>query len=153
MRTRRQRMAGFTIAEVMVVVGIVAILAAIAAPNMAGMIRVQRIKTAAFDVFSSLVFARSEAIKRNVTVTITPTSGDWAKGWTITDANNTVLREQSGWENLVATGPAAVAFSGTGRLSGAASQIALSATSVDASKYRCVTLDLSGRATTKEGSC
>jgi type IV fimbrial biogenesis protein FimT len=155
MRARKPRRlaAGFTLTEILVVILILGILAAIGTPYMGGMIRVQRLKTAAFDVFSSLTFARSEAIKRNTTVTLTPTGGDWAKGWRISDANDKTLREQGGWETIVASGPATVSFSGTGRLAAAVTPIGLKAKGVDDSAYRCITLDLSGRATSKEGAC
>jgi type IV fimbrial biogenesis protein FimT len=148
----RRRSRGFTVTEMLIVVAIMAILAAIAAPYMGDMIRRQRIKTAAFDVFASLAFARSEAIKRNTPVTITPTGGNWAEGWRIVDSNNNVLREQSGWASLQATGPATVVFAGSGRSTALAS-ISLSSTGIDAGSYRCVKLDLSGRAVSKEGAC
>ena len=154
----RGRLRGFTLIEMMVVIGIVAILAAIAAPNMGAMIKRQRIKTAAFDVFASLTYARSEAIKRNTTVTITPTSNNWANGWQITDGNNNVLRDQKGWDNLTLTGPNTVAFAGTGRLAaGSGTPFSLTGgaygAAVTSYDYRCVTLDLSGRAVSKEGAC
>lgn len=149
---RHQR--GFNIVEVMVVVAILAVLAAIAAPNMGAMIRTQRIKTAAFDVFSSLTFARSEAIKRNTSVTLTPASAaDWSKGWEIVDANGNLLRKQSGWDAIEATGPAQVRFLASGRLSAAVGNIALTAADVQEGAKRCVTIDFSGRAVTKEGAC
>ena len=154
----RRRLRGFTLIEMMVVIGIVAILAAVAAPNMGAMIKRQRIKTAAFDVFASLTFARSEAIKRNTTVTITPDASGWSKGWQITDSNENVLRDQKGWDNLSIAGPTKVSFSGAGRLSaGAGVPFALSGgsygASVAATDLRCVMLDLSGRAVSKEGAC
>jgi type IV fimbrial biogenesis protein FimT len=148
-------MRGFTLIEMMVVIGIVAILGAIAAPNLSAMVKRQRIKTAAFDVFASLTYARSEAIKRNTTVTITPVSaGNWAKGWQIKDGNNNVLRDQKGWDNLTMTGPATVAFGGTGRLSaGSGTPFGLTGDDSYVVSSRCVTLDLSGRAVSKEGAC
>ncbi len=153
----RGRMRGFTLVEMMVVIGIVAILAAIAAPNLGTMVKRQRIKTAAFDVFASLTFARSEAIKRNNTVTVTPLGG-WASGWRVTDANGNVLREQAAYTNLAIAGPNTVSFASSGRLAaGAGTPFALtggaSGGSVATSDYRCVMLDLSGRAVSKEGAC
>jgi len=148
----RRRLAGFTIIEMMIVVAIMGILAAIAAPYMGDMIRRQRIKTAAFDVFSSMAFARSVAIKRNTTVTITPAAGNWAQGWRIVDSNNNLLREQSAWESLTASGPASVVFDSAGR-SAALASISLSASGVAVGSYRCVKLDRSGRAVSKEGAC
>lgn len=143
------RMRGFTATEILVVVAIVGIITAIAAPNMAQMIRNQRVKTASFDVFASFTFARSEAVKRNIAVTITPNSAaDWTQGWRITDANGTLLKEESDRKHssaaeLAMAGPASVTFARNGRLGDAvAPQVNLSAYG---GVTRCVTVDLSGR--------
>lgn len=71
--------------ELMVVVVIMAVLASLAAPSFRTFIISQRLKTASFDLYSSLLFARSEAVKRpNGTVQITPTDvTNWASGWTV----------------------------------------------------------------------
>jgi type IV fimbrial biogenesis protein FimT len=160
-----RRSAGFTITEMLVVVAIMGILAAIATPYMGDMIRRQRIKTASFDVFSSLAFARSEAIKRNTTVTLTPTNpADWAFGWRVQDANGNVLRDQAGWGGFTTTGaaatptinilgPATVTFGSSGRLAAAAAPFALTSASLTSDHFRCVRIDLSGRAVSKEGAC
>ena len=148
---RSRRQAGFSVTELMVVVAILGLLAALAAPNMGAMIRTQRLKTASFDIFSSLAYARSEAIKRNTSVTLTPVnSADWAKGWRITDSNGTMLRDQSGWETVTASGPAVVTFFNSGRPNTAGN---IEITAYGISQVRCVKLDLSGRAVTKEGAC
>jgi len=151
--TPKSRTGGFSLPEVMVVVAIMALLAAMAAPSMSTMIKRQRIKTAAFDVFSSMAFSRSEAVKRNTSVTLTPTNSDWAQGWSIADANGNVLRNQSGWDTITVTGPATVTFLSSGRVASNATPFQLAASGVETEAKRCVTLDLSGRAVSKEGIC
>ena len=145
-------MRGFTLAEVLIVLTILGVLAAIAAPNMINMVRTQRIKTASFDVFSSLNMARSEAIKRNRQVIVTPTGGNWAKGWQVTDANG-VIKDQAGWDDLTLTGPDEVRFTSSGRLNGPTANFSLVGLDVPTNKNRCITLDPSGRSVSKEGAC
>lgn len=145
---------GFTMVEMLVVLAILAVLAAIAAPNMGAMIRTQRVKTASFDVFSGLVLARSEALKRNTSVTVAPVGGSWASGWTVTDSNGNTLRKQSGFTTVSITGPATVVFTGSGRLSGGSSpQFSLTAPDVATENQRCVKVDLSGRPVSSQGAC
>lgn len=151
----RTRASGFTMVELLVVMVIMAILLAVASPSVERMIRVQRVKTASFDVFSSLSLARSEAIKRNVSVTLTPTGGDWAKGWTIADANANVVRQQQALGNGVSlTGPANLTYTGSGRLSAVlATPFVLTGTNVPTAQQRCVKVDLSGRPVSFQGVC
>ena len=153
MRALGRRPRGFTITEIMIVLTIIGILAAIAAPNMRDMVRVQRVKTAAFDLYASLNLARSEAVKRNRNVIMAPVAGDWAKGWQIRDQAGTVVRDQTGWDDLKVDGPIAVTFNGAGRLNGNVAPFSLTHAEIPAIKNRCISLDLSGRAVSKEGAC
>ena len=148
---------GFTLPELLIVVTVLAVLMAAGLPSMAEFVRNQRVKTASFDLFSSLVYARSEAITRNATVKVEPISGSWANGWTVKDASNVVLRELSSVPNvtitLTPTTPAYVEFRGSGRLNAAAMpkfQLSASGSTV---QTRCIKIDLSGRPTTTTAAC
>jgi type IV fimbrial biogenesis protein FimT len=146
-------MRGFTVTELMIVVAILAILTAIAVPGMRSLIQTQRVRTAAFDVYAGLTLARSEAVKRNASVTVTPVGGDWAKGWSAADSNGTVVAKQDAFSQITLDGPATVAFNSLGRLGGAASQFQVSTSELANDKWRCVKLDLSGRPVSSVGAC
>ncbi len=62
---------GFTTLELLVVISILLIMAAIAFPNLSGWARNQRLKGAARDLVSHFQFARLEAIKSGTTVYLT----------------------------------------------------------------------------------
>lgn len=74
---------GFSLVEVMVVIAMVGILAAIAAPSFDGLIRRSRIDAATEAFRTANAYARSEAIKRGVTVSMAATSADWRNGWQV----------------------------------------------------------------------
>ena len=62
---RRIQQQGFTLAEVIMVLAIIGILAAIAIPNFLSWLPNMRLKAAARDLYSSMQKARAEAIKTN----------------------------------------------------------------------------------------
>jgi type IV fimbrial biogenesis protein FimT len=152
MRTAR----GFTLPELLIVITILAVLMAAGLPSLGEFIRNQRVKTTSFDVFSTLVLARNEAITRNTTVTITPVAGAWTKGWNITytdpGGNMIPIRTQDPIPNISIDGPASVVYRGSGRLNGVVDSFELSATGATVTK-RCISIDLSGRAHTKAAAC
>ena len=148
---------GFTLPELLIVVTVMGILLAAGVPSFVEFIRNQRVKTASFDVFSTLVVARSEAITRNTSVTITPSSTtNWANGWRVTYVDGTAtvtLREQAAMPNITITGPASVVYRGSGRLTGgAAPQFQLTASGATVIT-RCINVDLSGRPVSKATAC
>ncbi len=147
-----RRAAGFTLIELMIVVSVAGVLAMAALPSYNQFVRNQRVKTASFEVFSSLVQARSEAITRNASVTMAPAGGGWVNGWTLTDASGTVLRTQEAIPGITLTGPASVIYNGSGRLASASGSFELNATGSSITT-RCITVDLSGRPVTKAAAC
>jgi len=143
---------GFTLIETLVVVTVLGILMAAGLPAFGEFVRNQRVKNASFDLYSTLVQARSEAISRNDRVTVTPATGGWANGWSITDAGGTLIRRQDAMSNLTITGPGSITYYGSGRLSAAVTPLQISATGATVTT-RCVSIDLSGRPVSKAAAC
>lgn len=132
---------GFTLVEMMISVAILVVLVGIAGPYFGQVIRNNRVQTQAQTLFSALVTARSEAVKRNYAVTMCKSangtsctaSGDWDQGWIIfadedndntKDADEDVLRVQellSAGITVRATGTfaATIQFRGDGTVVGA----------------------------------
>lgn len=83
---------GFTAIELMVVVAIIAVLAALAGPSFTPLIERWRVRDAAEALTSSLYLARSEAIKRGGGIAIDATGG-WNTGWKLTHTQNGVTTD------------------------------------------------------------
>jgi type IV fimbrial biogenesis protein FimT len=87
---------GFTLLELMVVLAIAGVLAAIAIPTMSDFMRNSRITAAANDVMAALHFTRSESIKRRQPVTLCTSAN--AQAATPACANSPLL---TGWVSFV----------------------------------------------------
>lgn len=88
MRHPSRRGAGFTLVELMVTIAVLAILLAIGIPAFAPLIASNRLTSATNELVAALQTARTEAIRRNVRVTVCPAaptatacSGAWRDGW------------------------------------------------------------------------
>lgn len=86
---RRSR--GFTLYELMIALVVVAVLAMVAVPNFRGFIGGQELKNVSQSLYMDLTYARSEAVKRNDTVTLRSNNGVWTDGWLVTDGAATSI--------------------------------------------------------------
>jgi type IV fimbrial biogenesis protein FimT len=151
---RRER--GFTLTEALVVLSIAAVLIAIGAPNLSYLIGSINARSATFDLIGDLAMARSEAIKRNATVTVAPiVAGNWAQGWRIS-VGATTLREHTALPNALAVASSAndLQFGPNGRvgLDTATANATWAITSTNATP-RCVVITPTGAARSKVGAC
>jgi type IV fimbrial biogenesis protein FimT len=107
----RTTIKGFTLIELMITLAIAAILLGLAAPSFNDLIKDNRLTTQINALSASLNLARSESIKRSLTVTVckstggTQCGGEWSDGWIVfedsdgtdgnVDANDTIIRVNS----------------------------------------------------------
>jgi type IV fimbrial biogenesis protein FimT len=117
---------GFSIIEMMIVIGVMALLLAIGVPSFQNWLQNLQIRTAAESIVSGLQIAKNEAIRRNVNVTYTMELTG-STNWKINLADNAdgdpPLQARAGEEgstNVSATllpdGAFRVTFSGLGRV-------------------------------------
>lgn len=91
---RTPHSSGFTAIELMVVVAIVAVLAALAGPSFRDLMDGFRVRAATEELTNTIYYARSEAVKRGGFVSVrkncgTGTAEEWQCGWIVfTDAND-----------------------------------------------------------------
>jgi len=151
---QRIQISGFTLIELLVTLSIIGILSVLALPSFSEFVGGQRVKTASFEVFSSLTYARSEAIKRNAEVAVTSASGGWQNGWTVAVVNGSTLNQQTAFTGLTIAGPAgSITYNGSGRLKASVTPFTISSSTGTSVSPRCISIDLSGRPNSKIGNC
>lgn len=151
----RRKVSGFTLVELLVTILVAGILASMAAPSFTGIIASQRTKSVASDLHNTLVGARSEATKRNLSITVAPVGGSaWENGWQIypSATPTNILGNYSAAKTVTITSTSSpVIYQNSGRVQNAV-MFVITATSGSSSAQRCVSVDLSGRPYVKAGA-
>ncbi len=143
---------GFTLVELLIVIALLAILATVAIPNFATTIANNRATAAANDLLGAVFLARSEAVRLNTPVIISPNGGGWSSGWNIT-RNNVPIRTHDGAPTRVtitSQPDGSISFGPAGNANPPSFTFTVTATS-GGNPSRCVTVIASGNATA--GTC
>lgn len=155
---RRIRHSGFTLIELLVTMTIIVTLLGIGVPSFRTFVASQRVKSAASDVSSTLILARSEAIKRNRNVDINQATGGWQNGWTVSvtsGGTTTTLGQHEAFPStLTVTNPTTgLSYNGNGRLTGTAAQFTVQSTPATSCSTISITVSGMPNSKTKTGSC
>ena len=156
---------GFTVIELMISLGILAILATIAVPSFQSVIERNRVTAQANSILSAVQSARSEAVKRGTVVRFSAQlvggNPDITAGWCVhTGADcdtGTVIREGDTNAGVVYGGATSVGFDGRGQnVTFADVTFTLQPPDCAATtpnRQRIVLVGLSGRAQVNRGDC
>lgn len=146
--TRKHESRGFTIIEVLVVVAVVGVLVAVAVPSFGTFMQSTRLRSASSGLYEALTIARSEAIKRGVSVTVSPVGGAWAAGWSVKFGGTTIREWQPEPEVTYRGAATDITYGSSGRIGGDR-EIVVYIASNSTIAARCVTIDAGGRVNTR----
>ena len=152
----RPRAGGFTLVELLITVAIGAVLAGLTIPSFQFLLVNMEVRSVSFELVSQMVFARSEALKRNASVQVKAVAGEWNKGSQVEFAA-AVLRSQAAVKRVgVTANPVAttsIVFTQTGRVANAPVTLEVADPTGSSPEKSCITLGLTGIASSKKGAC
>lgn len=98
---------GFTLIELVITLAIAALALSLAVPNLRDFTLRNNLAAKANELVGTLNYARSEAVRRGETITVTSNNGNaWEDGWQISDASADLLRNIDAMDGATLTGSA-----------------------------------------------
>lgn len=152
---------GFTLIELMVVLAVLTIMATVAVPSFQNLIENNRLATESNRLFSSMSFARSEAVRVGDDVSLTANTGGFGNGWCVhlgaACSGTDILRQFEALEQLnYSAASTTLTFNARGEMTNSSFQVSLEPGDCEAGetdKARTVSVSLSGRASIQKGDC
>lgn len=116
------RSRAFTLVELLIAIAIIVVLMAVAIPAYNEMTLSSKLRAQANDLAAGVILARSEAIKRNQTVTLCASndeatcSGSWPDGWVVLASGGALIKSHGAAPSgfLIKSDESAFVFSPTG---------------------------------------
>lgn len=171
---KRNGLSGFTLTELLVTIAVAGIFLAVGVPSYYTMIQNNRAATMVNKLSASLNFARMEAIKRGVRVSVCPAasaalsscgnSTQWAQGWIVfldpdnnntIDSNNDLVKVSEALPNgsTITSNMGIVSYDSSGFVTSGALNMTLSATGCQGNNARSLSLSSSGRLSIAKMAC
>lgn len=154
--SRLHRARGLTLIEMLTVFSIISLMLAATLPSFTEMRRNINLRAASYELISDLTAARSQAIKINRPVQVTPVEGDWKNGWRVevVDEATSLSTRAEVREVSFTQAPARIVFAGNGRLSQTDQPIRMSLNiDSDSAHSRCIQVELTGRVGARAKAC
>lgn len=158
-------MDGFTLYELMVTIGIAALVLSFGVPGFQSFVQNNRSATHTNDLVMSLNLGRSEATRRGVIVELCASSdgtscsgsNDWSTGWIVRTAAGDLIRswpERSGGAGALTGNVSRIQFQSRGALAaGAAPQLALRLPHCTGNQGRNISVNVAGRISVNRVAC
>jgi type IV fimbrial biogenesis protein FimT len=169
-----KRIYGFSMVELLMTLLLIAILAAIAYPSYRSFMQNTRATAVTNEFMSALAYARSEALKRGLPVTVCPASdtnltdcgnsGSWSNGWIVfvdPDADGAIgnsadrlkTHDQLQGGSVVTSTQARVTYNRSGFLTAGVGSFTVTAAGCSGNSARLITLSATGRANVTTTAC
>lgn len=147
---------GFTLIEMLVTVALLLIVSTIAVPGFNQLLQSHRSSSQAHLFFQSVQYARTEAVRRNIAVRLSPHNKGWCVHSNDSCTAESALREFSDTTQLVSTSFSAMAFDGRGRRvipAGASVTVRFQPKSCSGSSANLVEISALGHPSLRKGAC
>lgn len=108
---------GFTLIELIVAMAILAVVVGVAFPSFQALIAEQRVKAASDALAMSILYARSEAIKRRADVDVSQLDSSWSNGWEVKQGTNVLRKDSMNGVTITGVSSSSLRLNRNGRLS------------------------------------